>query len=98
MQLVEEVYYKLKEKNAAWPEYAVVVVKDADGEIKFSSVGKSDIGIHPSTSGGIYNRGSFCLFNSGIVDDIRIGHGAPNNPEVVTRSEYESYYYTQQEK
>ena len=39
MELVQEVYEKLKEQGREWPEYAVVVVKDYDGEIKFSSTG-----------------------------------------------------------
>lgn len=90
MELVQEVYEKLKERDMVWPEYAVVVVKDSDGEIKFSSIGKYDIA---PTVNGIYMRGEHCMFNNNIVKDIRIGLGESEHPEIVTRSEYESYYF-----
>lgn len=93
MELVQEVYEKLKEQDTEWPEYAVVVVKDYDGEIKFSSIGKYDI---TRTDNGIFMRGPHCMFNSRIVEDIRIGYGKSEHPEIVTRSEYESYYFTRE--
>lgn len=91
MELVQEVYEKLKEEKLDWPEYAVVAVKDDDGEIKFSSVGKWDI---PLSFTGIYMRGSYCLFNTGLVPNVRLGFGGANNPSIVTRSEFEEYYFT----
>lgn len=94
MELVQEVYEKLKEQGREWPEYAVVVVKDYDGEIKFSSIGKYDIA---PTDNGIYMRGEYCMFNTQVVEDIRIGQGKSEHPEIVTRSEYESYYFTREE-
>lgn len=94
MELVQEVYEKLKDVNLEWPEYAVVVVKDYDGEIKFSSIGKYDI---TPTENGIYMRGEHCMFNNNIVEDIRIGRGKSEHPEIVTRSEYESYYFTRED-
>ena len=72
MELVQEVYEKLKEQGREWPEYAVVVVKDYDGEIKFSSNGKYDIA---PTDNGIYMRGEYCMFNTQVVEVIRIGQG-----------------------
>lgn len=94
MELVQEVYEKLKEMDLTWPDHAVVVVKDEDGEIKFSSVGKYDI---PLTNTGVYMRGTHCLFNTHMVPDIRVGFGSTDRPEIVTRSEYESYYFTKEE-
>lgn len=93
MELVQEVYEKLKDVNLEWPEYAVVVVKDYDGEIKFSSIGKYDI---TPTENGIYMRGEHCMFNNNIVEDIRIGSGTSEHPGIVTRTEYESYYFTRE--
>ncbi len=94
MELVQEVYEKLKENDLDWPEHAVVVVKDADGEIKFSSVGKYDITL---TENGIYMRGEHCMFNNNIIKDVRVGSGKSEHPEIVTRSEYESYYFTKED-
>ena len=90
MELVQEVYEKLKEQDKEWPEYAVVVIKDIDGEIKFSSIGKYDITL---TDNGIYMRGEYCLFNNQQVEDLRLGFGQAGNPSLITRSEYESYYF-----
>lgn len=94
MELVQEVYEKLKEQGIDWPEYAVVVVKDYDGEIKFSSIGKYDI---TPTENGIYMRGEHCMFNNHIVEDVRLGQGKSEHPEIVTRSEYESYYFARED-
>lgn len=93
MELVQEVYEKLKEQGKEWPEYAVVVVKDGDGEIKFSSIGRYDI---TPTMNGIFMRGEHCLFNNNIVEDIRIGFGQNESPSIVTRTEYENYYFARE--
>ena len=94
MELVQEVYEKLKEQGRYWPEYAVIVTKDSDGEIKFSSIGKYDITL---TDSGIYMRGEHCMFNNHIVEDVRLGSGKSEHPEIVTRSEYESYYFARED-
>ncbi len=96
MELVQEVYEKLKAIKLDWPEHAVVVVRDADGEIKFSSVGKYDL--YKSYNGNIYMRGDYCLFNSNQVPEPSLGYGTRNAMEVITRSDYESYYYARENK
>lgn len=96
MELVQEVYEKLKQQNLVWPDHAVVVVRDHDGEIKFSSVGKYDISM--TYDGHIYMRGEHCLFNSQQVPEPNLGNGTEDAPELITRSEYESYYYARENK
>lgn len=94
MELVQEVYEKLKEQNLAWPDHAVVVVKDNDGEIKFSSIGKYDIAYVM----GVYNRGNNCLFNNRQVPDVCLGYGKSGVPDIITRSDYESFYFAKETK
>lgn len=94
MELVQEVYELLKERNIDWPEHSVVVLRDADGEIKFSSVGKYDIS--KNYEGDIYMRGDHCLFNRAIIYEPCLGKGTPNAMDIVTRSEYESYYFARE--
>lgn len=96
MELVQEVYEKLKERGLSWPDHAVVVVRDYDGMIKFSSVGKYDIAT--TYDGSIYMRGEHCLFNSRQITAPDLGCGTEDAPELITRSEYESYYYTRENK
>lgn len=96
MELVQEVYEKLKEQDLVWPDHAVVVVRDDDGEIKFSSVGKYDLS--KSYSGNIYMRGNYCLFNSNQIPEPKLGYGTQSAMEVITRSEYEAYYYARENK
>lgn len=96
MQLVQEVYEKLKALNLDWPEHAVVVVRDADGEIKWSSVGKYDLDMN--YDGTIYMRGDNCLFNNRSVYEPKLGFGTLDNTEIVTRSEFESFYFAKETK
>lgn len=96
MELVQEVYENLKVASLDWPEHAVVAVRDNDGEIKFSSVGKYDIEIGPS--GNVYMRGPDCLFNNRLVDVPVLDMGTPEAMDIITRSEYESYYYAREDK
>nr|DAY73866.1 MAG TPA: hypothetical protein [Caudoviricetes sp.] len=95
MELVQEVYEKLKERELEWPDHAVVVVRDADGDIKFSSVGKYDIVLNPT--GRVYMRGEFCLFNNHILPEPRLGFGTAEAMDIVTRSEYEVFYFTKED-
>lgn len=94
MELVQEVYEQLQRRSQQWPEYAVIVVKDYDGEIKFSSVGKFDVTFHPEP--GIYMRGENCMFNNLLVEDLQMDRGISDHPSLVTRSEYEDYYFCQE--
>ena len=89
MELVQEVYNSLTLSGTEWPEYAVIVIRDNDGDIKFSSVGKSDIDMAPT---GIFMRGEHCLFNNRIVPSPVIKQGTRGAPEIVTRSEYENFF------
>lgn len=90
MELVQEVYTGLKSLGIEWPERAVVAIRDADGEIKFSSVGKYDV---VETPAGIFMRGEHCLFNNGLAVAPNLLHGTRGRPTVITRSEYEAYFY-----
>lgn len=96
MELVQEVYEKLKERDLEWPGHAVVVVRDADGEIKFSSVGKYDLS--KSYNGNIYMRGDYCLFNTNQVFEPNLGFGTHNAMDIITRSEFESFYFARETK
>ena len=95
MELVQEVYFGLKVNETEWPDKAVIAIKDSDGKIKFSSVGKYDVTLDEVS--GIYMRGEHCLFNNMLVEDIRIGFGKSEHPDIVTRSEYEDFYHTRED-
>ena len=92
MELVQEIYNGLKHLDEEWPEQAVIAVRDADGEIKFSSVGKYDV---VQTFSGIYMRGDYCLFNKGMAEGPSAHfYGTKDRPAIVTRSEYEEFFYS----
>lgn len=92
MELVQEVYNGLKDLGEEWPERAVIAVRDADGEIKFSSVGKYDV---VETRSGIFMRGDYCLFNKGMAEGpSKDFYGTEGCPAIVTRSEYEEFFYS----
>lgn len=95
MELVQEIYEKLKEENLDWPEHALIVVKDTNGEIKFSSVSEDDVVLSPT---GYYMRGVTCLFNTKVYPEVKLSYGEPDHPEIVTRTEYENYYFARESK
>ena len=95
MELVQEVYEKLKEENLDWPEHALIVVKDTNGEIKFSSVSEDDVVLSPT---GYYMRGVTSLFNTKVYPEVKLSYGEPDHPEIVTRNEYENYYFARESK
>lgn len=96
MELVQEVYDKLKDKGLDWPMYALVVLRDEDGEIKFSSISKDYISVSPENN--IYMRGQDCLFNNRVLPEPYLGYGTKNAMEIVTHFEFEQFYFTKENR
>lgn len=90
MELVQELYNALGAKGKDWPEHALIAIRDSDGEIKFSSVSKEHI---VETKLGIYMRRTYCLFNTRMVEAHVIEDGTKDCPTIVTKSEYEKFFY-----
>ena len=85
MELAQEVM----NSGVEWPENAMSVMRDFDGEIKFSSKTKGAI---VKTPRGIYMRGEDCLINNLMVDEPPFIQGTKYCPDIMTRDQYETFY------
>lgn len=85
MELAQEVV----NSGVEWPENAMSVMRDFDGEIKFSSKTKGAI---VKTPRGIFMRGDDCLINNRMVSEPPSIQGTKGCPEIITRDQYETFY------
>lgn len=91
MELVKEIYDYLEENDMVWPQHALCAMRDANGDVKFSSNTKNYVSFDSNM--GIYSRGVDCFINS-LIEVAPEWVGTKNSPEIISRAAYENYYYT----
>lgn len=86
MELAKEIM----DSGVEWPEQALTAMRDADGEIKFSTKSKGFITL---VGRGIYMRGDDCLINNRMIEEPPVIRGTVGRPDILTKVQFENFYY-----